>query len=157
MIKVVQGNIFDSDAQTLVNTVNCVGVMGKGIALVFKRAFPENFRAYEQACRNGQVRPGQMLVVPTLGIGQPRYIINFPTKRHWKGRSRLDDIRIGLDDLVEQIRIHDIKSVAVPALGCGHGGLNWADVEPMIREAFARIPEVRAQVYAPIGSLATTS
>ena len=152
MFELVRGNLLTADVEALVNTVNCVGVMGKGIALQFKQAFPENFRAYEQACKKGLVEPGRMLVVSTIGVGNPKYIINFPTKRHWKGKSRLEDIRSGLQDLVAEIQRRGIKTIAVPPLGCGNGGLNWAEVEPLIRSAFAHIPNVRALVYEPEGA-----
>lgn len=146
------GNLLRADAEALVNTVNCVGVMGKGIALQFKQAYPENFNAYQQACKRDLVEPGRMLVVPTLGVGNPKYIINFPTKRHWKGKSRLDDIRAGLVDLIAQIQQHGIQSIAVPPLGCGNGGLDWEDVKPLIRSAFEQVPHVRALVYEPDGA-----
>ena len=150
MFELASGNLLDAEVEALVNTVNCVGIMGKGIALEFKKVYPANFKVYEHECRERRVRPGRMLVVETLGLGNPKYIINFPTKHHWKGKSRLEYIEAGLDDLVKQIQEHEIKSIAVPALGCGNGGLDWADVEPRIRAAFAGLPEdVRVLVYAP--------
>src|SRR5436853_5016315 len=100
MIKYGHGNLLEADAEALVNTVNCVGVMGKGVALQFKLAFPQNFRVYAKACRKGEMQLGQVLVVPTHQLTNPRYIINFPTKHHWKSRSRLEDIRTGLVSLV---------------------------------------------------------
>src|SRR4051812_47719706 len=98
------GNLLKAEAEALVNTVNCVGVMGKGVALQFRQAFPENFRRYQSACRAGEVQPGKMFVVPTMNLGSPKYIINFPTKRHWKGKSRIQDIRSGLEALVSEVR-----------------------------------------------------
>ena len=155
MFELTRGNLLSADAEALVNTVNCVGVMGKGIALQFKQAFPQNFRAYEQACRRKEMRPGRMLVVPTMGIGNPKYIINFPTKVHWKRKSRLEYIDAGLDALVDEVQHLGIQSIAVPPLGCGNGGLDWREVEPRIRAAFDRIPNVRALVFEPEGAPAT--
>jgi O-acetyl-ADP-ribose deacetylase (regulator of RNase III) len=149
MIEFRQGNLLEADADALVNTVNCVGVMGKGIALQFKLAYPDNFREYERACNRGEVRLGSMLVHTTGSLTPPRFIINFPTKQHWKGKSRLEDIRAGLADLVRVIRNRQITSIAVPPLGCGNGGLNWGDVFPMIEQAVADMPDVSVFVYAP--------
>ena len=111
MIELKQGNLLDADAEALVNTVNCVGIMGKGIALQFKQAFPENFRQYAQACRISKVQPGQMFVVSTGNLFNPRYIINFPTKRHWKGNSRIEDIEIGLKALIAEIKRLNINLI----------------------------------------------
>ncbi len=152
MIELTSGNLLEAEADALVNTVNCVGVMGKGIALQFRQAFPENFRLYAQACRRGEVRPGRMFVVPTGRLVAPRYIINFPTKRHWKGKARLDDIRAGLQALIADVRRLDIRSIAVPPLGCGSGGLDWAQVRPMIEAAFAEAPDVRVLLFVPQGA-----
>ncbi len=151
LIEYTRGNLLEADCEALVNTVNTVGVMGKGIALQFKQAFPDNFRAYEQACRAGEVRIGRMFVVPTGRLGNPRYIINFPTKEHWRQRSQLKGIAEGLDDLVAQVIALGIQSVAVPPLGCGNGGLAWADVHPLIVEACERVPQVRVLLFAPAG------
>jgi O-acetyl-ADP-ribose deacetylase (regulator of RNase III) len=154
MIKVADGNLLTADAEALVNTVNTVGVMGKGIALQFKRAFPGNYKAYKRACDRGEVKLGRMFVWDTGGLtaGHPRYIINFPTKGHWRARSKLSDIEAGLVDLVRVIREHDIRSVAVPPLGCGHGGLQWRDVEPLILAAFEALPDVDARLFRPEGA-----
>lgn len=152
MIDLVRGNLLEADAEALVNTVNTVGVMGKGIALQFKQAFPENFQRYQRACRAGEVQPGQMFVVPTGSMVNPRYIINFPTKRHWKGKARLEDIRTGLVALIEEVRRLGIHSIAVPPLGCGNGGLKWSQVRPLIEAAFAAVPEVRVLLYEPDGA-----
>lgn len=146
------GSLLDAKVDALVNTVNTVGVGGKGLALQFRQAFPENFRAYVAACKRGEVQPGSMFVFDTGQLGAQRYIVNFPTKRHWRGRSRLDDIRSGLRDLVRVIREYQIKSIAIPPLGCGNGGLPWADVEPLIREAMAPLEDVKVVVYAPAGA-----
>lgn len=154
MIRYTRGDILQADAEALVNTVNCVGVMGRGIALQFKKAFPDNFRAYAQACQRGEVQPGRMFVFDTGGLTWPRYIINFPTKRHWRGKSRIEDIEAGLAALVEEIRSRSIRSVAIPPLGSGLGGLKWAEVRPLIERALAALPEVDAQVFEPSGASA---
>src|SRR5579875_565074 len=151
MWKLTEGNILEADVQALVNTVNTVGVMGKGIALQFKKAFPEMFEAYQAVCKAKKLQPGQMYVYRGQ-MFNPRYLINFPTKRHWKGKSNLADIEAGLDALVEELIARDIKSVAIPPLGCGHGGLNWNVVRPLIEEAMDRVPEVEALIYAPKGA-----
>ena len=152
MIDLTRGDILQADAEALVNTVNCVGVMGRGIALQFRKAFPENFRVYEAACEHEEVRPGQMLVFETRRLTGPRYIINFPTKRHWKGKSRMEDIEAGLPALIEEIRKRDIRSIAVPPLGCGLGGLNWNEVRPRIIQALEAVPEVRVLLFEPVGA-----
>lgn len=152
MVELAQGNVLDAEVEALVNTVNCVGVMGKGIALQFKQAFPANFTAYERACRAGEVQPGRMFVTSTGLLVNPRYIINFPTKRHWRGLSRIEDIESGLAALVDEIRSRGIRSVAIPPLGCGNGGLKWAKVRPLIEHALASLPSVQAVLYEPVGS-----
>jgi O-acetyl-ADP-ribose deacetylase (regulator of RNase III) len=152
MLEIVQGNLLAAKADALVNTVNCMGVMGKGIALQFKQAFPQNTKAYERACRNEELHPGMVLTVPTGELGQPRYIINFPTKQNWKGNSKLVYIKSGLTALIEEVERLGIDSIAIPPLGCGHGGLDWNDVLPLIESAFAKLPHVHALVYAPAGA-----
>ena len=151
MIRYTTGNILDAEAEALVNTVNCVGVMGRGIALQFKHAFPENNKAYEAACARKAVVPGRMFVFDTGELTLPRYIINFPTKRHWRGKSRMEDILSGLDALTEELRQRGIGSIAVPPLGSGLGGLDWADVRPHIERALEALPDVDVVVYEPIG------
>ncbi|MBI2492070.1 MAG: macro domain-containing protein [Candidatus Rokubacteria bacterium] len=151
MIELKRGNILEADVEALVNTVNCMGVMGRGIALQFKQAFPENFRQYQRACRVGEVRPGKMFVVQT-GLMNPRFIINFPTKRHWKGKSRLTDIEAGLRDLVTEVKRLGLRTVAVPPLGCGSGGLNWQDVRPVIESALSTLPDVHVLLFEPAGA-----
>lgn len=151
MLDYTSGNIMEADAEALVNSVNCVGIMGRGIALQFKRAFPENFEAYAAACRRGEVQPGRMFVYEIKQLANPRYIINFPTKRHWRGKSRLVDIEVGLEALVDEMRSRGIKSVAIPPLGTGLGGLSWADVRPRIEHALRAIPNVRVIVFEPTG------
>jgi O-acetyl-ADP-ribose deacetylase (regulator of RNase III) len=152
MIQFKQGNLLAEKTEALVNTVNCVGVMGKGIALQFKQAFPENFRQYEKACRGGQVKLGEMFIVATESIFYPRYIINFPTKNHWRGKSQIADIQKGLKSLISEVKKLGITSIAIPPLGCGNGGLNWADVQPLIESAFTDLPEVQVIVFTPQGS-----
>src|SRR5690242_6830780 len=125
MIEFKKGDLLSEDVEALVNSVNCVGIMGRGIALQFKNAFPDNFRAYAAACRRGEVQPGRMFVFETGRLLNPRYIINFPTKRDWRGKSRLEDIETGLAALAEEIRARGIRSIAVPPLGSGLGGLDW--------------------------------
>ena len=147
-----KGNLLETDADALVNTVNCDGFMGKGIALQFKQAFPRNFKVYEEACRAGAVVPGRMLVFDNGGLLRPRFIINFPTKRHWRNKSRIEDIDAGLKALVHEVRRLQIRSIALPPLGCGLGGLNWHEVRPMIEAAFAALPEVRAILFEPKGT-----
>jgi O-acetyl-ADP-ribose deacetylase (regulator of RNase III) len=152
MIELIQGNILEANAEALVNTVNCKGFMGKGIARQFKKAYPDNFNAYRKACEAGDVQPGRMLIYETGWLHNPKYIINFPTKRHWRGRSRYEDIESGLRALVEDVRQLGIASIAVPPLGCGHGGLDWSRVRPMIEAAFAGLPEVRVLLFEPVGA-----
>lgn len=153
MIERTCGNLLEADVEALVNTVNTVGVMGKGIALQFKKAFPENFKAYKKACDAQELHPGKMLVVETHELpGVAKYIINFPTKRHWRGKSKMEDIESGLAALVDEVRNYQIKSIAVPPLGCGNGGLRWSEVLPRIESAFETLPDVRVLVYEPAGS-----
>lgn len=151
MIREESGNLLTADVEALVNAVNTVGVMGKGIALQFKQTYPEMFREYARAARDGEVQIGTMHVWATGATSGLRFIINFPTKRHWRSASRLDDVAAGLPALVEAIERNDIRSVAIPALGCGHGGLDWADVEPLIRQALQPLFEVDFRLYPPPG------
>lgn len=151
MIQIKTGDILTADAEALVNTVNCVGVMGRGIALQFRNAFPDNFRAYKAACDRKEMASGKMFVVDLNRFENPRLVINFPTKAHWKGKSRLEDIKVGLVDLVRVLREHRVKSVAIPPLGCGLGGLNWAEVRPLIEQSLAEVPNVEVLLYKPAG------
>lgn len=144
-----KGNLLAADVEALVNTVNTVGVMGKGIALQFKKAYPENYRAYRKACERGEVRPGRMFVFETGSLTGPRWIINFPTKRHWRAKTKIEDIDEGLADLVSVIREKRIRSIAVPPLGCGNGGLSWSAVRPMIESSLASLDDVRVLLFAP--------
>ncbi|HVH74468.1 MAG TPA: macro domain-containing protein [Stellaceae bacterium] len=152
MIEYRTGDILQTDAEALVNTVNCVGIMGRGIALQFKNAFPANFKAYAAACRRGEVQPGRMFVFETGTITSPKYIINFPTKRHWRGKSRLEDIEAGLAALKWEIRDREIRSVAVPPLGSGLGGLHWPNVRESIEAALRGLNNVEIIVFEPSGA-----
>lgn len=156
MIKFTTGDILAADADALVNTVNCVGVMGRGIALQFRNAFPANFEAYATACKLGEVRPGRMFIFETGALTSPRYIINFPTKRHWRGKSRMEDIEAGLQALVETIRRLELRSIAIPPLGAGLGGLPWDAVRARIVEAVSPLTEVQVIVFEPRGAPAPT-
>lgn len=152
MIRTARGNLLQAPVEALVNTVNCVGAMGKGIALQFKQAFPANFKTYEAACKRGEVAPGKMLVHDHGLLIEPRYVMNFPTKRHWRGNSRMEDIESGLAALVEEVRQRGIRSIAIPPLGCGLGGLDWNQVRPRIEAAFATLPDVEVHLYVPAGA-----
>lgn len=156
MLEITRGDLLKADVDALVNTVNTVGVMGKGVALQFKNAFPENYEAYRRAAKENTIELGRMFVFDIGKFTRPRFIINFPTKKHWKGRSRLEDIEAGLVDLVRVIRELDIKSIAVPPLGCGNGGLDWDDVRPRIEAALAPLKNVRILLYAPSGAPAAS-
>lgn len=156
MIKETTGNLLRAEAEALVNTVNTEGVMGKGIALQFKKAYPAMYEAYRKAAKSGDIRLGRVQVWPTGHMTGPKYVINFPTKGHWKSRSKLKDIEAGLTDLVDMIQKLGIRSIAVPPLGCGNGGLAWRDVEPRIVQAFEKIPEVDVLLFAPDGAPAAT-
>jgi len=152
MIEHKTGDLLAEDAEAIVNTVNCVGVMGRGIALQFKKAWPENFKAYAAACKQGEVKPGKMFVYDMGGLTNPRYIINFPTKRHWRGKSRMEDVESGLQDLLQLIQGKNIQSIALPPLGSGLGGLEWSDVRPRIEQAFSTLPDVRVILFGPKGA-----
>lgn len=151
MMRFTRGNLLEADVEALVNTVNTVGVMGKGIALMFKEAFPENFREYAAACKGDQVRIGSIFVteLPRRLTGGPRWILNFPTKEHWRGATRIEWIQEGLRDLRRVIEEKGIRSVAIPPLGCGQGGLRWETVRPLIRDALADLDAVDIHVYEP--------
>jgi len=152
MIKLTQGNMLEADVEALVNTVNCVGIMGKGIALQFKQAFRDNFHAYANACKKGEVKPGRMFIFPTNGMFNPKYIINFPTKRHWKEKSKLKYIEQGLNALVTEVQRLGIKTIAIPPLGCGYGGLRWPKVRNLIETAFDQLPDVQLLLFEPRGT-----
>ena len=149
MIEFTTGDILRADAEALVNTVNCVGIMGRGVALQFKNAFPANFKAYEAACVREEVQPGKMFVFETRKLTGPKFIVNFPTKRHWRGKSRMEDIDSGLKALVEEVRNRGIRSIAIPPLGSGLGGLNWADVRPRIEAALRGVNDLHVIIFEP--------
>ncbi len=152
MITYKTGDILTEAAEALVNTVNCVGVMGRGVALQFKRAFPENFKAYAARCKHDEMRPGRVFVFETGAIVPPRYIINFPTKRHWRGKSRLEDIESGLESLASEIRSRGIRSIAIPPLGSGLGGLHWPSVRTRIVAALGVLDDVEVVIFEPGGA-----
>lgn len=152
MLELTQGDILNSDAEAVVNTVNTQGIMGKGIALQFRKAYPENYEAYRKACKRREVRPGRMFIFDREAFTNPRYIINFPTKRHWKANSRIEDIESGLKALVADVKNLKIHSVAVPPLGSGLGKLYWPDVLALMKAAFSGVDDVRWVVYEPAGA-----
>ena len=142
-----------ADTEALVNTVNCVGIMGRGIALQFKKAFPENFEAYVKICKEKKLHPGVVYTYKLHTLGGPKYIINFPTKRHWKGQSKLEDIEAGLKALVQEVRTLGIKSISIPPLGCGLGGLPWQTVvKQIMEETLSVLKDVEVNLYEPSGA-----
>jgi len=151
-IEIKQGDLLKADVDAIVNTVNCVGVMGKGIALQFKQKWPENFKAYERACKREEVVPGKMFIYDSGGLVRPHFIINFPTKKHWRGKSKLEYVTHGLDDLANQIERLGIKSIAVPPLGCGNGGLDWNVVHQLIVEKLESLPDLEVHLFEPKGA-----
>lgn len=157
MITYTTGNLLEAKTEALVNTVNCVGIMGKGIALQFKQAYPDNYGQYARACHAGEVQPGSMFITRTGSMLPPYYIINFPTKRHWRGKSRLEDIEAGLAALAQEIIRLGIRSIALPPLGCGSGGLDWRDVRPRIEQSLETLEGVKIVVYEPRGAPVPTA
>ena len=149
MIDYKIGDIFEEDAEALVNSVNCVGIMGRGIALQFKNVFPDNFKAYKDACDRGEVKPGQVFVYESGQLTNPRYILNFPTKRHWRAKSRMEDIESGLASLIREIEARGIRSIAMPPLGSDLGGLRWEDVRPRIEDALGSLDNLKVTVFEP--------
>ncbi|BCA58617.1 type II toxin-antitoxin system antitoxin DNA ADP-ribosyl glycohydrolase DarG [Sphingomonas sp. HMP6] len=146
------GDMFVEPVDALVNTVNCVGVMGKGVALEFKQRWPDNFKAYKTACDTKQLVPGRIFVYQIgglLGSDGPRFLVNFPTKAHWRAPSKLSYIADGLDALVDEIRHFGIKSIALPPLGCGNGGLEWSEVKPLILQKLSNLDGVKVVVFSP--------
>lgn len=154
-MRYVTGNLLESDAQALVNTVNTMGVMGKGIALQFKERFSLNFKCYVAAYKKGELKVGKMLVVKENSFQGEKWIINFPTKIEWFKKSQYEYIEEGLKDLVQVIRDYDIKSIAIPPLGCGNGGLNWDKVKPMMERYLKPLEEVDIQVFEPNEAIKT--
>lgn len=152
MIRFTTGDILTADVEAMVNTVNCVGIMGRGVALQFKNAFPNNFKAYAVACKAGEVVPGRMFVYERRTVTNPRYVVNFPTKRHWRGKSRMEDVESGLSALASEIRARNIRSIAIPPLGSGLGGLEWSDVRQRIVAALSALKDVDILVFEPSGA-----
>lgn len=150
MIRYTSGNLLEADAEALVNTVNEVGVMGKGIALMFREAFPDSSRAYAEACERGEVQVGRVFVTENMGLTGPRWIIHFPTKKHWRNPSQLPWVREGLQDLARVVAEKKIRSIAVPPLGCGQGGLDWSQVRSEIEAALGKVSGLEVQVYEPV-------
>lgn len=150
MITFKQGNLLDAEVEALVNTVNTVGVMGKGIALMFKEAFPENYKSYQDACKEKAVHIGRVFATERRDVmGGPKWIINFPTKEHWRAPSRIEWIEAGLGDLRTFIERNAIRSIALPPLGSGNGGLDWKEVRPVIVRALEPLKQVSIIVYEP--------
>ena len=149
MITFTQGNLLEAKVEAVVNTVNTVGIMGKGIALMFKERFPDNFKAYEKACKDKEIRIGKMFVSENRELFGPNWIVNFPTKTHWRVNTRLEWIEEGLEDLVRVIGEKNISSIAIPPLGCGNGGLDWSDVRPLIVSTLENVEGLDAVVYEP--------
>ncbi|HEY5602127.1 MAG TPA: macro domain-containing protein [Gammaproteobacteria bacterium] len=150
-INIMKGDLLKESVDAIVNTVNCVGVMGKGIALQFKKKWPENYKVYSHACKEEKVKTGKMFIYDAGGLVQPHYIINFPTKQHWREKTKMSYIDEGLKDLIKQVQSLKIKSIAIPPLGCGNGGLDWADVKPRIEKAFSDLPDVDVRLFEPSG------
>ena len=153
MIKIVKGDILSSGCEAIVNPVNCVGVMGKGLAALVKNAYPLVYLQYRDNCSRKLVRPGKILVTPTYNTSGifPNYIFNFPTKRHWKNKSLIQDIELGLNDLLNCINKYEISSIAIPSLGCGNGGLDWNVVKPLIINIIKIVADdVNVLVYEPL-------
>jgi O-acetyl-ADP-ribose deacetylase (regulator of RNase III) len=152
MIEFLKGDMLTANTEALVNTVNCVGIMGRGVALQFRKAFPDNYKAYRAVCDRSELKPGKVFVYELDKLTFPRFIINFPTKIHWRGKSRLSYIESGLIDLVRVVRERHISSIALPPLGSGLGGLDWTDVKTRIVKAFEELPDVRVLVFEPAGA-----
>lgn len=148
-IKYIEGDIFDQKVTAIVNTVNCVGVMGKGLALQFKKKYPENFSFYKSACDDNRVRPGKMLIFDRGGNKSPRFLINFPTKDDWRNPSKLEYVETGLIDLIKRIQELNIKSIAVPALGCDLGKLDWNIVKDVMNKHFQLLTKTEVTILLP--------
>lgn len=148
MIRYTKGNLLNATTEALVNTVNTMGVMGKGIAMQFKEAYPNNYKVYRDACKAGTFKTGEVLAVQDGSVTSQKWIINFPTKAHWKGNSQYSFIESGLKALKEKLIELDIKSVALPPLGCGNGGLDWDKVKPMIEAELGDL-DIEILVFEP--------
>jgi O-acetyl-ADP-ribose deacetylase (regulator of RNase III) len=150
MIEYKNGDLLEDSSEALINAVNSVGAMGRGIALQFKKKFSGNYKFYQEACKRGDVKPGKVLVYETRSFCNPRYIINFPTKIHWRGASKIEYIQSGLIDLVKVVKALNIASAAIPPLGCGLGGLDWK--EPLIETSMSQLTKAQITIYEPIGA-----
>ena len=151
-IEKIKDNIFHSEAEVYVNTVNCVGVSGKGLALQFKKVFPSNYDYYVNCCNQKLLKPGSILVYETgsdFPFG-PKYIVNFATKNNWKHQSEYRWIETGLVELVQWCKDKQIKSIAIPALGCTNGKLDWIEVRFLIKRHFSILPEITVELYSPV-------
>ena len=148
-VSIIKTDIFQTGAEAIVNPVNTVGVMGAGLALEFKNRFPLNFKLYKEACRNGSMKTGRIFMTRNHGSENPKWIVNFPTKDHFRNPSRMEWIEDGLDDLAQAINERKIRSIAMPALGCGLGGLKWKDVRPKIMQALDGIERLEAILCDP--------
>ena len=157
MVRFTKGNILDAETEAIVNTVNTVGVMGKGIALMFKQAYPDNFQQYSIAVKRNEIGIGRVLPVETGNLMGPKWILNFPTKKHWRQPSQLEWIESGLHDLTRTIERLGIRSVAVPPLGCGAGGLEWDSVRPMIERILGDVQDLDVVIYEPTQTYQNTS
>lgn len=151
-VQIMKGDLLAQPADAIVNTVNCVGIMGKGIALQFKQKWPANFKAYAVACRAGEVEIGRMFVFDCGGLVRPHFIINFPTKKHWREKTKIAYIEIGLADLIEHVQKLNIRSIAIPPLGCGNGGLMWSQVRSRIECALSNLKGVEVFLFEPAGA-----
>lgn len=149
MIRFTQGNLLEAEVDAVVNTVNTVGVMGKGIALMFKERYPDNFEAYAEACKRKEVQVGEMFVTATSELSGPQWVINFPTKQHWRNPTKMEWVADGLESLKRVISEKGIRSVAIPSLGCGNGGLNWQDVRKLMERSLGEVKGVEFIVYEP--------
>ena len=151
MIIYKNGNLLEEPAEALVNAVNTVGVMGKGIALQFKQRFPKNMQEYAQACKAREVVVGKMFVTETGELLGPRWLVNFPTKQHWRNPSKIEWLIEGLVDLRRFIVANNVNSIAIPALGVGNGGLDWELVKAQIESALGDLERVEILVFEPLG------
>lgn len=152
-VKFKSGDLFSDKSEALVNTVNCVGVMGKGVAYEFKHRWPENYKAYKKLCDAKSLKPGQIFIFELtnlFGKCEPKFIVNFPTKDHWRSKSKIEYISDGLNALISDIKKYKIKSIALPPLGCGNGGLDWSIVRPMMFEKLSELDEVDVSIYGPL-------
>lgn len=144
-----KGNILESNAEVIVNPVNIVGVMGKGLALQFKQKFPHNYKIYKEACKNKTIDIGKSLLVDESTLEQKKFILNFPTKKHWSNPSKIEYIEEGLKDLVKIIQNNNFESMAIPALGCGLGGLEWENVKLLLEKYLGNLEGIEIVIFEP--------